>query len=805
MSATSMIADVIRNTYITATALIFNVVLCIIMRLLSAGRGQDNLKFRRIADVAPICNFVAITAYLVTAGNRWFFAYEAVYFIYLLSIVADIVIAYYFARYIESFFIEKRPASRFYTILNRIILLVVILVFLFSYLWYFPTVADYDTMPNKAVFFCHLLAYGTELYFFTYAMTVYINHRTLLGRRIQLTSMAAFLVTVIPIILEAALHMNMPIRYLGITLGMYLFYFGVETPDYQKLENAMKELEEERQRADNASKAKSDFLANMSHEIRTPINAVLGMNEMIIRESGDAQITEYARSVESAGRNLMSIINDILDFSKIESGKMEIIEAPYKLNAVLGDVLNMVSFRAKSKGLEFYTDINEMLPNQLVGDEIRVRQVILNVLNNAVKYTKEGSVTLTVKGERTPSVLTLVITVSDTGIGIREDDLYRLFQKFERIDLSQNKSVEGTGLGLAITHELLDMMGGSIEAESTYGKGSVFTIRLPQKVVSEEAIGNFRKRYEETLRQASSYHEDFQAPTARVLVVDDTMLNLTVVRGLLKKTKVKIDTASSGSDALTLTMDHAYDVILMDQRMPHMDGTQTLHHIRSQDSGKNTDTPVICLTADAVSGARERYLAEGFTDYLMKPVNGDRLEKMLLDHLPPEKVKMASEHYTRGKDRSERAVNEIHEEDDVLFFEPEETGEDKVECIRRIYQDAEELSYEDALRYLVDEELLTETVLQFCRDIPENAEAILTYSQEHDYDDYTIKVHALKSSSRMIGATAFSRLAALLEIAGGAAKEGDEEAIKRIAGLTPVLLKGYQQLGSRFSAVMLNE
>ena len=336
----------------------------------------------------------------------------------------------------------------------------------------------------------------------------------------------------------------------------------------------------------------------------------------------------------------MSVINDILDFSKIEAGKLEIVNSDYQLGSVLNDVCNMITFRAKSKDLIFNVSVDETLPETLYGDEVRIRQVITNILNNAVKYTKEGSVTLTVKGENEPEdpegSMDLIISVKDTGIGIKEDDIKKLFGKFERMDLKTNSNIEGTGLGLAITKNLLSLMNGSISVDSIYGKGSEFTVKIPQKIVSAAPLGNFRERFEKSIRETKSRRTTFKAPGAIILVVDDTRMNLKVVTNLLKKSEIKIDTALSGRDSIQLARQKVYDVILMDQRMPEMDGTTALKEIRKK--GLNTETPVICLTADAISGAKERYIAEGFSDYLTKPVDGTELETMLKRFISADKT-----------------------------------------------------------------------------------------------------------------------------------------------------------------------
>ena len=538
-----------------------------------------------------------------------------------------------------------------------------------------------------------------------------------------------------------------------------------------QLEEALDLAQAATEQARRANSAKSEFLANMSHEIRTPINAVLGMNEMIIRESTSHRITTYARNVESAGKNLLSIINDILDFSKIEAGKMEIANADYKLSSVLNDVTNMIVFKARQKDLQFNVDVDESLPDGLYGDEVRVRQVITNILNNAVKYTHEGSVTLTVTGDRTEDgSINLIVKVKDTGIGIKPEDIGKLFNKFERVDLVQNNTVEGTGLGLSITQNLLKMMNGSVSVESVYGEGSTFTIHLPQRIVSPEPIGNFHEKFERYVHTMRAYRESFKAPDAHILVVDDTDMNLTVIEGLLSKTEIQLDTASGGAEALNLTKETKYDLILMDQRMPKMDGTQAMRNIREQADGMNTDTPVICLTADAVSGARNKYLQEGFTDYLSKPVEGPNLEAALIKYLPPEKIIVQEE-------TSESEPEKPHEASELEAF----------------YAKAGGLNYSEAIKNCATEEILSKTLRQFWNSIANNLRDIGTFESEGDIKNYTIKVHALKSSARLIGAEELSHQAAYLEECGN---NNDTDSIR---DLTPELLALYRQYQEKLS------
>lgn len=559
-------------------------------------------------------------------------------------------------------------------------------------------------------------------------------------------------------------------NFYAVNPGFYIILVSDTTRLHREQEERSRQLEDAlslakaaTEQAKRANSAKSEFLANMSHEIRTPINAVLGMNEMIIRESSNYRITTYARNVESAGRNLLSIINDILDFSKIEAGKMEISEADYRLSSVLNDVVNMITFKARQKDLVFSVNVDEALPDGLFGDEVRVRQVITNILNNAVKYTHEGSVTMDVSGNRTDDGrIVLVIRVSDTGIGIKEEDIPKLFKKFERIDLAHNNTVEGTGLGLSITQNLLRMMDGNISVESVYGKGSTFTINLPQTIISPEPIGNFQEKFERYVHTMKAYRESFKAPDANVLVVDDTDMNLTVIEGLLSKTELHLDTASSGAEALTLTLKNKYDLILMDHRMPEMDGTQTMNAIRAQTEGKNTQTPIICLTADAVSGARAKYIAQGFTDYLSKPVESSSLEAALIKYLPEEKIL-------------------VNDED-----EPVQAGRTAMSELAEFYAKTEGLNYSEAIKNCATETILEKTLQQFYNSIANNLRDIGRFFDERDIKNYTIKVHALKSSARLIGAQELSEMARHLEDCGNA------EDLEEIAAKTPALLERYK-------------
>jgi len=578
-------------------------------------------------------------------------------------------------------------------------------------------------------------------------------------------------------------YMNTPLKNMGYQFPavyysripmMYLAnVIMVAVAQYEIVKAKIKQdkaLEEARR----ASEAKTDFLANTSHEIRTPINAVLGMNEMILRESAKAEklsgaspmayheafkkIRSYAGNVAGAGSNLLAIINDILDFTKIEEGKMDIVEVEYQLSSVINDVSNMIYFKAREKNLSFLTDVDETLPDYLFGDVVRVRQVITNILNNAVKYTDEGSVLFKITGKRRENsmdgkpVIELDIAVTDTGIGISRENMGKLFGKFERVDLEKNSTKEGTGLGLAITRMLLKMMDGDVQVESTYGVGSTFTLRIPQKIISDEPVGNFKEKFEKNLDGNKIYHESFRAPEARILIVDDTKMNLLVATEFLKDTQMRIDTAGGGKEAVELALKNTYDVILMDQRMPEMDGEEAFRTIRNHKEGPNINTPVICLTADAVVGARERYLSKGFNDYLTKPIDSTYLETMLKKYIPADKIEI------------------VTEEEDI-----EKNGAGEQENVESPFMIMEENGINTAKGLANcggDDEFYRSILLEYLRGAKEKKEDMKKFLDAEDFWNYGILIHSLKSTSAMIGAEEPYNIALELE---RAAKEDNRD------------------------------
>ncbi|MDY5576035.1 MAG: DegV family protein [Lachnospiraceae bacterium] len=415
--------------------------------------------------------------------------------------------------------------------------------------------------------------------------------------------------------------------------GMILFQNAIFRSENETTQKQKKEIEE-------LNQMQNRFFSSMSHEIRTPINTIIGLNEMILREDVSEEVAIDAQNIQSASKMLLTLINDILDMSKIESGKMDIVPTAYDVGAMLSDIVNMIWIRAREKGLEFHIDVDQTMPSRLFGDEVRIKQILINVLNNAVKYTSEGSVTLLIQCERLENGCAQIsYSVTDTGIGIKKENIPYLFSAFKRVDEENNRYIEGTGLGLSIVKQLLDLMGGDIAVNSVYTKGSTFVITLPQKVVGEAQIGKLDLETRHALNVREHYKQSFEAPKARILIVDDNEINLMVAEKLLRDTKVQIDTVTSGAECLAETLQNRYDVILMDHLMPVMDGIECLHAIRTQTGGLNQSTPVVILTANAGGDNQALYRREGFNGYLLKPVSGVQLETELLRHLPKELVR----------------------------------------------------------------------------------------------------------------------------------------------------------------------
>lgn len=584
-----------------------------------------------------------------------------------------------------------------------------------------------------------------------------------------------------------------------------------------------------------ANEAKGKFLAHMSHEIRTPINAVLGMDEMILRESTEPNIKDYAMDIYTAGQTLLSLINDILDFSKIESGKMEIVPTEYDVSSMIHDLANMASQRAKDKNIRLEVEASHEIPSRLYGDDVRIRQALTNLLTNAVKYTHEGTVWMRIQCSKNGDMAKLSFEVEDTGIGIKKEDLPKLSAEFERIEEERNRNIEGTGLGMNITIQLLTLLGSKLHVESVYGKGSKFSFDLEQKIVDETPIGDFESRVHQ-LAEHYSYSTRFYAPDAKILVVDDNAVNRKVLRSLLKETQIQVTDAGGGVECLELAQKEHFDLIFLDHMMPEMDGVETLHRMKELSDYPCKDTPVVVLTANAVSGAKEKYLAEGFDDFLSKPIVLEKLENMIKSMLPENLLKEAVSKEPSGGGQGEGLIlagasrldlkeNENKENEDKENKDKEKGDKKAKESVHDFLESLPQvdgLDWQYAWMHLPDQELLEFTVKEFYEQIDSAAKQLeLYYGQivnmaqpfntafnpplnqtfaktdkkpsgdiTAPLEQYRIQVHAMKSLAATVGILPLSGVAKILEYA---ARDFNTD---YVLSITPAFLeewRGYSQ------------
>ena len=426
-----------------------------------------------------------------------------------------------------------------------------------------------------------------------------------------------------------------------------------------KINEKARENEKKKQIAEEASHYKSAFLDNMSHDIRTPLGGIIGFNELILRESNSPILQNYSQNIANLAEILLALVNDILDLSKIEAGHLELQNRNYFLIEMIRNLINMITPKAKEKCLDFKVIIDKDTPDELFGDMVQIQRVVANFLTNAVKYTPCGGIEFSVKSNRKVNdEIDLQFIVVDTGIGIRDEDKEKLFSKFARLDLQKNRSIEGTGLGLALSRELVNLMNGKIEFESAYGEGSIFKITIPQKIVGEKLIGNFNERLN-TEHLEESVPLNFIAPDADILIVDDDKVNQEVYINMLSRIKARVETASSGAECLEKIKHKKYDLIFLDQMMPGLNGIETLRRAKEMKDNLCLEVPIIAFTANAILGTREKLIAEGFSDYLSKPVKSKDFEQMISKHLPIDKVQIPDETFEKNE--------EDVENDDILF------------------------------------------------------------------------------------------------------------------------------------------
>lgn len=505
--------------------------------------------------------------------------------------------------------------------------------------------------------------------------------------------------------------------------------------DQQQNEELLKKIEE----LTEANRSKNAFIANISHEIRTPMNAIIGFAELLLQLDSSDTVNEYAGEIKSASNNLLAIINDLLDISKIEAGHMELVPVPYYLHYLFTDIESVISIPARKKGIEFRINASPELPSQVYGDIVRIRQILTNICNNAVKFTNKGYVELGAAYEdcEDPDTVMLKFTIKDTGIGIRKDDLNLIFDKFRQVDMRLNRNVEGSGLGLSICRQLTALMDGTIEVSSTYGKGTTFEVRIPQKVLDRKKLSNYLVYHKQEEKKRSVIY----APSARILVVDDNPVNIKILRGLLLHYEIDADTAESGQESLEKASANTYDLILMDHMMPGMNGEEALKKIRALSDSEKAGVPVIAVTANAITGMRDEFLRRGFTDYLSKPVETGKLEQILKDHLAPNLIVAVEE----------------EEADSQAELDMEIEGVDVDAGLAKV--DGNAGDYLDILEI-------------FAEYGPEKADQLEKCALDHDYAGYAINVHSLKSVAANIGAHQLFTMAKIHEFAAKGGKEG---------------------------------
>ncbi|MBR1438297.1 MAG: response regulator [Synergistaceae bacterium] len=621
--------------------LFLSAILCLYLQIIYSGTSSEKQGLFRYCCMVTASGLVSLFSSIILAEGSSFSPLSR-YFCSLIVQISNCGVYFMLMRYIACFGLESPAKKRMQRVQN-----------IFLGIFFYLLLAGHFTGANLSISNDGSLSEGAVHWLITYGFTglfgiwtwaeIYLYRKSFTKGQIWALVLQLSLCWVI-LALQAVFFPKIPVQFIILAVNVYYFFFLLETPAYRDLERTLERLQKAKAIADEANEqaiaadaAKGEFLANMSHEIRTPLTTIMGMDEIILRKYDAGPVYEYARDIQSAGNSLLHIINDILDFSKIESGQLELAARNYDLGRVLRDVDNMIKIRAEQKGLQYTAQIDSSLPDELFGDRIRVQQVMVNILNNAVKYTKRGSVKFTLTGVKgdDPSLIVLHITVADTGIGIHAEDIPKLFKSFSRIDAKETHNIEGTGLGLAITGRLIELMGGSVEVSSTYGMGSTFHVVIPQKIVGSKTLRDYEV---ESSHKKKVERKILKAPEAKVLIVDDNDMNRVVLSSLMKENEVKIDQAESGEECLKKCSENSYDVILMDYMMPRMDGKETLSRLKEMKDSPSVNAKVIVCTANALVGVRAELLSSGFDDFLSKPVNGKELEEMLNKYIPSEKI-----------------------------------------------------------------------------------------------------------------------------------------------------------------------
>ena len=739
-----MVDFLLKNpeAHIQATVIVFDLILYLFVAIQSRREQREIESFRYLV----VCGMVIA---LTDAVQGWMldcapttFNYYLINTMNMVNYLGIIVFAY--GLYFYFLFIFKIPLRTWWRNINIVIFAVYALALILN--MYNGCISLYQFDVRAYVHGPLFFPIGNFFPIFVFSLSVisYAFNRTRLSYRYRKAIFIVIIVVVAGIFIQPVLNSQVTVTGVFISLGLFILYLTVETEDYQLLVEANEILEEAKKEAQRANEEKSEFLANMSHEIRTPLNAYLGLNEMILRESNDEKTLAYARDMKSAGNALLSVVNDVLDISKIETGNLEIVNKPYHFADMVGDIDIIISSRANNKGLKFILDIAEDLPEYLVGDATRLQQVIINVLNNSVKYTEQGVVILAVRGEVEGDNLILRMQITDTGIGIRPKDLENLFETFKRVDLEKNEQVEGTGIGLSIVKRILDMMHGEIKIHSNYGMGTQTFIGLTQRIA--DPAFTYEQRRMETAEKVVEEETSFDVWKRNILIVDDNEMNLKVLEGLLSSTKAKVTSEPGGAEALAVLKKKKFDIVLTDAFMP-VDGETVLYEVKTNPNHLNYDTPFVVVTADALSNSEEKYLAMGFDDYICKPIELTRLKEVLKKFLP----------------------------DAVGYIDKNK-----------------------AMDNFADEVLYNEVLKTFATSASDKISHIKSALEERNWKDYVIFVHALKSNANTIGATELGDLAKELEAIGKLLfdKTGTLEQENELIGRTPDLISLYEEVAS---------
>ncbi len=735
-----MLELVLRHpeAHIQASVIVFDLILYLFVTIQSRREQREIESFRYLV----VCGIVISLTDVVqnwwldkpaSAANEYF-----INSLNMLNYLAIIVFAY--GLYFYFLVIFKRPLQMWWRNFNLVIFTIYALFLALNMYNGWISLYHYDEgyYVHGPLFF----PVGNLIPIFVYLLSVisYAYNARRLSFRYRRSLFIVILVVICGVIVQPMINGQVTVTGVFVSLALFILYLTVETEDYQLLVEANEILEKAKKEAQRANEEKSVFLANMSHEIRTPLNAYLGLNEMILRESGDEQTLSYAKDMKSAGNALLSVVNDVLDISKIETGDMELVEHPYHFADLMGDIDIIISSRAQNKGLNFILDIQDGLPEYLVGDATKLQQVIINILNNSVKYTERGVVILAVRGNVVDNKLNMMMQITDTGVGILPKDLENLFDSFKRVDSEKNKKIEGTGIGLSIVKKILDMMGGEIRIHSNYGMGTQTYIGLTQEIY--DASMTYQHRRMEITEKAVEEETSFDVWSRSILIVDDNEMNLKVLEGLLSSSKAKVVSEPGGAEALAVLKKKKFDIVLTDAFMP-VDGETVLYEVKSNPNHINYDTPFVVVTADALSSSEEKYLAMGFDDYICKPIELKRLKEVLKKFLP-------------------EAVGYIDKN--------------------------------KAMDNFADETLYREVLKTFSTSAEDKINHIQSALDEKKWKDYVIFVHALKSNANTIGATELGDMAKELEAIGKQLfdQQGATEQESILFERTPELLNLYK-------------